>query len=79
MHVRTVVTKEYLYTEYQVGTMHDGGEGELYVLSDDPLQRVNRFDAPALASVQATLAEQLEGHEHRPGERATPGVLMAPV
>jgi hypothetical protein len=59
--------------------MHDGSEGELYVLGDDPLQRVNRFDDPALASVRATLAERLAGHEHRPGERATPGILMAPV
>ena len=79
VHVRTVVTDEHLYTEYRAGTMHDGSEGELYDLSDDPLQRVNRFDDLAYASVRATLAERLEGHEQRPGERATPGVLMAPV
>jgi arylsulfatase A-like enzyme len=79
VHVRTVVTDDYLYTEYQAGTVHDGSEGELYVLSDDPLQRVNRFDDPAMASIRATLAERLAAHERRPGERATPGVLMAPV
>jgi arylsulfatase A-like enzyme len=79
VHVRTVVTDDYLYTEYQPGTVHDGSEGELYVLSEDPLQRDNRFDDPAMVSVRATLAERLEDHERRPGERATPGVLMAPV
>jgi hypothetical protein len=79
VHVRTVVTNDYLYTEYQPGTVHDGSEGELYVLSDDPLQRVNRFDDPATVSVRASLAEQLAAHESRPGDRATPGVLMAPV
>jgi arylsulfatase A-like enzyme len=79
VHVRTVVTKHHLYTEYLPGTLHDGSEGELYVLSEDPLQRANRFDDPALASVRRELAERLVAHERRPGERATPGVLMAPV
>ena len=79
VHVRSIVTDDYLYTEYQPGTMHDGSEGELYVLGDDPLQRVNRFDDAAMAPVRATLSEQLAAHEDRPGERATPGVLMAPV
>ncbi len=79
VHVRSVVTSDYLYTEYLPGTMHDGSEGELYDLSDDPLQRVNRFDDPAMTNVRATLSEGLRAHEDRPGERATPGVLMAPV
>ena len=30
------------------GTSHDGTEGELYDLDDDPLQRLNRWDDPAL-------------------------------
>ena len=79
MHVRTVVTDDYLYTEYQPGSVHDGSEGELYVLGEDPLQRVNRFDDPAMAAVRSTLADRLVAHVRRPGERATPGVLMAPV
>jgi arylsulfatase A-like enzyme len=79
VHVRTVVTDDYLYTEYQPGTVHDGSEGELYVLGEDPLQRVNRFDDPAMAAVRSTLADRLVAHVRRPGERATPGVLMAPV
>jgi arylsulfatase A-like enzyme len=79
VHVRTVVTRDYLYTEYSPGTMHDGTEGELYDLGDDPLQRTNRFDDPSYRSVRATLAERLMLHESRPGERATPGALVAPV
>ena len=79
VHVRSVVTSHHLYTEYQAGTMHDGTEGELYDLVDDPLQRVNRFDDPAMANVQATLSERLRAHEDRPGERAKPGALLAPV
>ena len=79
VHVRSVVTTAHLYTEYRAGTMHDGSEGELYDLGDDPLQRVNRFDDPALAYVRATLSERLRSHEDRSGERASPGTLMAPV
>jgi arylsulfatase A-like enzyme len=79
VHVRTILTHDHLYTEYQPGTVHDGSEGELYVLTDDPLQRANRFDDPAMVGVRAALAERLGDHERRPGERAAPGVLMAPV
>jgi arylsulfatase A-like enzyme len=79
VHVRSVVTNDHLYTEYQSGTVHDGSEGELYALHEDPLQRVNRFGDPAYASTRAALSERLVAHEDRPGDRATPGVLMAPV
>lgn len=79
VHVRSVVTSEHLYTEYRPGTMHDGSEGELYDLADDPLQRVNRFDDPAYGAIRATLAERVADHEDRPGERAPRGVVMAPV
>lgn len=79
VHVRSVLTDAHLYTEYLPGTMHDGSEGELYDLKDDPLQRVNRFDDPAYATARATLHERLTAHADRPGERALPGVLMAPV
>ncbi len=79
VHVRTVVTSEHLYTEYLAGTMHDGSEGELYDLVDDPLQRVNRFGDPQYANVRAVLSERLRAHALRPGVRATPGELVAPV
>jgi arylsulfatase A-like enzyme len=79
VHVRSVVTRGHLYSEYQPGTLHDGSEGELYDLADDPQQRVNRFNDPAFASVREDLHERLVEHEDRPGERAEPGVVMAPV
>lgn len=79
VHVRTVLTKDHLYTEYAKGTLHEGTEGELYDLRDDPLQRVNLFSDPSLANLRATLHERLRAHEDRPGERATPGIVMAPV
>ena len=79
VHVRSLVTEGYLYTEYRAGTMHDGSEGELYDLADDPQQRVNRFDDPSLEVVRRDLAERLMAHEQRPGDRATPGILTAPV
>jgi arylsulfatase A-like enzyme len=79
VHVRTILTKGHLYTEYGRGTLHEGTEGELYDLLDDPLQRVNLFEDPSLANVRATLHERLRAHADRPGERAKPGTLMAPV
>lgn len=79
VHVRSMVTSRYLYSEYLPGTMHDGSEGELYDLDDDPLQRANRFADPDLFPVRAELSERLRVHADRPGERATPGVLVAPV
>ena len=79
VHVRTIVTRDYLYTEYGAGTMHDGTEGELYDLNDDPLQRVNRFNDPGYQTVRNLLHERVRQHELRPGDRATPGTLMSPV
>jgi arylsulfatase A-like enzyme len=79
IHVRSIVTARYLYTEYLPGTMHDGSEGELYDLGDDPLQRVNRWSDPDLTHVRADLSERVRVHAERPGDRATPGVVVAPV
>ncbi len=79
VHVRSLLTGEYLYTEYRPGSMHDGSEGELYLLADDPLQRTNRFADRSLASTRATLHDRLRMHEHRDVQRAAPGRLVAPV
>ena len=56
--------------------MHDGTEGELYDLDDDPLQRVNRFDDPRLAAVRASLLERLATHDAPRGRRV--GAARAP-
>lgn len=79
VHVRSVLNREFLYTEYGAGTLHEGTEGELYDLADDPLQRVNRFGEARYAAAQAELHELLLDHEARPGERAVPGYLTSPV
>jgi len=79
VHVRTALTNEFMLTEYQKGTVHNGNEGELYNLIDDPLQRVNHFNDPAYAGVQAELSERIHNHEVRPVEKATPGLVVAPV
>jgi arylsulfatase A-like enzyme len=79
VHVRTVVTEEYLYTEYLPGTVHDGSEGELYALREDPLQRVNRFDDASLTHVRRELSERLHDHAERPDQCESPGPVVAPV
>ena len=47
VHLRTMFRDRWVVTAYRPGTSHDGTEGELYDLVDDPLQRVNRWDDPA--------------------------------
>jgi hypothetical protein len=49
VHLRTITRDGWVCTAYLPGTVHDGTEGELYDLADDPLQRVNRWDDPAPA------------------------------
>jgi len=79
VHVRSVVTKDYLYTEYLPGTVHDGTEGELYVLADDPLQRENRFTDAAFRGIREELHERLAVHIVRPGLPEHLGPVVAPV
>ena len=59
VHLRTVTRDGWACTEYAPGTVHDGTEGELYSLSDDPLQRVNRWDDPAVRAVRDDLVADL--------------------
>ena len=51
VHLRTITRDGWVCTTYAPGTVHDGTEGELYDLADDPLQQVNRWDDPALAGI----------------------------
>jgi arylsulfatase A-like enzyme len=59
MHLRTVCCDGWVCTVYEPGSVHDGTEGELYDLGDDPLQRANRWDDPACRSRRADLVELL--------------------
>jgi arylsulfatase A-like enzyme len=44
VHMRTICRDGWVATTCRPGTVHDGTEGELYNLADDPLQRVNLWD-----------------------------------
>ena len=65
VHLRTITRDGLVCTTYEAGTVHDGTEGELYDLADDPLQRVNRWDDPAMASVRDDLVADLAQHGFR--------------
>jgi len=80
VHLRTVTADGWLLTRCDPGTMHEGTEGELYDLAEDPLQRHNRFDDPAAAQVRTELLDRLIAHDARAVEgAASPGALVAPV
>jgi arylsulfatase A-like enzyme len=77
VHVRTIMQDHWVCTTYLPGTSHDGTEGELYDLDDDPLQRVNRWDDPAMRTVRDDLVADL--WDHQPPARRPRLVLEAPV
>jgi arylsulfatase A-like enzyme len=59
MHLRTITRDRWVCTTYGAGTVHDGTEGELYDLVDDPRQQVNRWADPSHAAVRADLVDDL--------------------
>jgi arylsulfatase A-like enzyme len=61
-HLRSIYRDEMLCTAYGAGTHHDGTEGELYDLGEDPLQRVNLWDDPARRAVRDDLVADLVDH-----------------
>ena len=63
VHLRTITRDGWVCTTYQPGHSHDGTEGELYRIDDDPLQRVNLFDDPAYAGVRSDLVADLRDHQ----------------
>jgi len=65
VQLRSVYRDGMVVTAYDPGTVHDGTEGELYDLSDDPLQRVNRWDDPAFAAVRSDLVSSLNDQTPR--------------
>lgn len=65
VHLRTITRDGWVCTTYQRGSMHDGSEGELYSLVDDPLQQVNRWDDPSLRSLRDDLIADLWDHQPR--------------
>ncbi len=77
VHLRTIMRDGWVCSTYMPGYSHDGTEGELYDIGDDPLQQVNRWNDPALAALQSDLVADLRDHQppmHQPLRR-----LEAPV
>jgi arylsulfatase A-like enzyme len=70
VHLRTLTRDHWVCTAYRPGTVHDGSEGELYDLVEDPLQRDNRWDDPARRRLRDDLLADLwdsqpEAHQPR--------------
>jgi arylsulfatase A-like enzyme len=77
VHLRTITRDRSVCTAYQPGYSHDGTEGELYDLVEDPLQRVNRWDDPSCASLRGDLVADL--WDHLPRRREPRRLVQAPV
>jgi hypothetical protein len=77
VYLRTITRGDWVCTTYLPGAVHDGTEGELYSLTDDPLQRVNRWDDPAVRSIRDDLVADLR--DHQPPEHEPRLDLEAPV
>ena len=72
VHLRTIMRDGWVCSTYLPGYSHDGTEGELYSLADDPLQQSNRWDDPSLASLRGDLLADLWDHQppmHLPWRR----------
>ena len=77
VHVRTITRDRWVCTAYRPGTVHDGTEGELYDLVDDPLQQVNRWDDPSQRSLRDDLLADL--WDNQPATHTPTLQLEAPV
>jgi len=77
VYLRTITRDGWVCTAYLPGHVHDGTEGELYSLADDPLQQANRWDDPAVRSLRDDLLADL--WDSQPPERDPRLQLEAPV
>ena len=66
VHLRTITRDGWVCTAYKPGYVHDGTEGELYNLADDPFQQHNRWSDPAVAALRSDLVADLLDHEPAP-------------
>ncbi|HEY0805662.1 MAG TPA: sulfatase-like hydrolase/transferase, partial [Pseudonocardiaceae bacterium] len=77
VHLRTIMRDHWVCSTYLPGTCHDGTEGELYDLEEDPLQQVNRWDDPSASQLRADLVADLWDHQRPPRQPRL--FLEAPV
>ena len=59
IHLRSITAKGHVLTTCLPGSSHDGTEGELYDLVEDPLQQHNLFDEPGNRALREDLLNQL--------------------
>jgi len=62
LHMRTICRDGWIATTCLPGTVHDGTEGELYDLGNDPLQRHNLWDDPTRRSLRDDLIADMWDH-----------------
>ena len=77
VHIRTITRDGWVASAYLPGTVHDGSEGELYNLNNDPLQIHNLWDDKAYFAIKNDLVCDL--WDHQPPTRASRLELEAPV
>jgi arylsulfatase A-like enzyme len=77
VHLRTITRDGWVCSAYRPGYVHDGTEGELYNLGDDPLQQVNLWNDPAAAAMRSDLVADL--WDSQPPARDPRLALVAPV
>jgi arylsulfatase A-like enzyme len=77
VHLRSIYRNGMVCTSYGPGTVHDGSEGELYSLDDDPAQVVNRWNDESWRSCRDELLDELRAH--RPAHHHPKLGLEAPV
>jgi len=62
LHMRTICRDGWIATTCLPGTVHDGTEGELYNLADDPQQRHNLWDDPSRRALRDDLIADMWDH-----------------
>jgi arylsulfatase A-like enzyme len=77
MHLRSIHRDGWTCTAYEAGGMYDGTEGELYDLSEDPNQWVNRWHDPAAAVRRKEMVADL--YDNLPVARDPKLAVEAPV
>lgn len=77
VHLRTITRDRWVCSTYRPGTSHDGTEGELYDLVEDPLQQINRWDDRSQRSLRDDLVADLWAHQ--PPMRDPRPRVVAPV
>ncbi|MEA3076426.1 MAG: hypothetical protein QOF60_1334 [Actinomycetota bacterium] len=77
MHLRTIYRDGYLCTAYEPGTEHDGSEGELYDMNEDPLQLDNVWSDPARKALREDLVADL--YDSLPAPLVDPRPVVANV